>query len=177
MQLETFEERLVWARRYHAKLTQKQLAAKMKEEFSQPIGHNYVSAIEKGRGKKPSFEVVRAMAGAMKISLDWLAKFSEDYQLPQPKELEVTYFSPEADEAAQLVDSMRPEQRAVVLSVARNLAYSPTERQNRLIEYNETMDLIERDLGKPVRDRVDAILRSKGLIANPMPSAHGGDNP
>lgn len=158
MQLETFHERLLWARR-HAKITQKELVKRMKEEYSVPIGSNYVSELEIGNGKKPTFEVVRAMAGVLGISMDWLARFTEAPE-PTSPDVNATYFSEEADQAAQLIDKMQPDQRIIILNLARNLASQQSpERQQRLDNTLEILDSIERKHGRKKRLEVERILR------------------
>lgn len=123
MKLEAFGQRLRWVRENHAKITQTDLAKKMTEEYGQPVGKNYISELEKGEGKKrPSFDVVQAMASAMRVSLDFFAGYTETIEPAYDKEPAPHYFSEEADEIARLVDKMHPEQRALVLALARNLA-------------------------------------------------------
>lgn len=164
MRLNTFEERLQWARRNHAGITQRELAKKMRSKYEISVGSNYISEIELGKDKKPSFAVVRAMAGAMDVSLDWLALFTEEIEIPKGKEIEATYFSEEADEAAQLIDKMPPEQRLLVLSLTRNLAASMSpDRQLRIAEVMTILDSIERKLGKEARIEIEQDMRNKGI--------------
>lgn len=162
MKLETFEERVVWARRQHAKITQRELARRMKDEYGVAVGSNYISEIELGKDKRPTFEVVRAMAGAMGVSLDWLARFSEEMILAQGKETDATYFSEEADETAQLIDKMPPEQRGLVVILARSLAET-SARQRRLDEALDILDSIERKLGRDARTEVERMMRDRGI--------------
>jgi hypothetical protein len=172
MELRTFGERLFWARRNHARITQLQLRDRMEEECKVKIGRNYISELETTAdfdsedSKQPTFRVVRAMAAAMKISLDYLAGFTDNLTPAQGEEPAPQYFSPEADEVAQLVDRMNAEQRAVVVSVARNLAVLTTERARRQAESKDVIASVEKELGHDARVAYERILRNKGLFVN-----------
>jgi transcriptional regulator with XRE-family HTH domain len=156
-------ERLFWARRNHAKLTQMQMRDRMQSEYGVDIGRNYISQIETEEGVKPSFEVVRAMAGVLKVSLDYLAGFTNSITPSSVPDDLPTYFSPEADEMAQLVDSMHPSQREVLLSVAKNMIVAPKPRQLERAEYRDLLDSVERDIGRPMRIKLEKIMRDSGL--------------
>lgn len=70
MELKTLGDRLFWARRNHAKLTQIELRDLMKQKYKVEIGRNYISEIETAdseASKNPSFAVVRAMAGSLAL--------------------------------------------------------------------------------------------------------------
>lgn len=176
MELKTFGQRLRWARQNHAKITQTELAKKMKEEQGVPIGKNYISELEKEEAKKrPSFEMVRAMAAAMNVSLDFFGRFTELLEPVHGKEQSPHYFSEEADEVAQLVDAMKPEQRVLVLNLARNIT-APTERERRQSEVKDILDSIERELGRDTRVSVERVLRSRGLAAPVTAPDHNETN-
>lgn len=168
MKLDTFGARLLWARRNHAKITQQELKDKMEEGYQISIGKNYISELETETARKrPSFEVVRAMAGALKVSLDYFGRFTEQLEPAYGKESTPLYFSEEADEVAQLVDGMSPDQRALVLQLARSLAHMPTIRERRLADVKEMLESIERRHGKEVRAEVEKVMRNKGLFVDP----------
>jgi len=173
MQLKTFGERLFWARHNYAKLTQKQLRDRMEEEYGVTIGRNYISELEKatreeeeeGKVKRPSFTVVRAMAGVCKVSLDFLAGFTDEARPTTSDSAETAiYFSEEADEIAQIVDSLRPEQRAVVIALGRNLAALSMDRARREAEAKDILESVERQLGTPARQEIERIFRDKGVF-------------
>lgn len=173
MELKTFGERLFWARHSHAKITQKKLRDRMEAEYGVAIGRNYISELEKataeeeaeGIVKRPSFTVVRAMAGVMKVSLDFLAGFTESEKPVDGDGAEAAvYFSEEADEIAQIVDGLRPEQRAVIIALARNLSTVSMERSRREAEARDILESIERELGTTARQEVERIFREKGIL-------------
>lgn len=173
MELRTFGERLFWARHNHARLTQKQLRDRMEREYGVPIGRNYISQLETateedvaaGRVARPSFTVVRAMAGVLEVSLDFLAGFTESSEPRTSDSAEaVTYFSEEADEVARIVDDLRPQQRSVIIAMARNLAAVSTDRARREAEAKDILDSIERQLGRTAREEVERIFRGKGIF-------------
>lgn len=165
MPLETFGERLRWARQTHAQLSQIELRDRVKEVYGVSIGANYISEMELERGKKPSFEVVRAMAGVLGVSLDWLARFTQDFLPVTERESIPAYFSEEADLVAQLVDSMPSDRRGLVLSVVRNMTPSTDERQRRIAEVAEILNSIERELGGDARANVERIMRERNFFA------------
>lgn len=165
MQGDTLNERLFWARRNIGRMTQIELREKMEGEYGVSIGANYISEIETGRGdKKPSFEVIRAMAGALGVSLDFLARFTDNWMPAQNRESAPHYFSDEADQVAQLVDTLYPEQRSLVLNLARSLSASPIQRQRRQAEAKEILDSIEAKWGRERRDEIERIMRDKGMF-------------
>jgi transcriptional regulator with XRE-family HTH domain len=168
MELKTFGERLFWARRSYAKITQQELRDKMSAAYGIDIGRNYISQIETDEGAKPAFEVARAMAGTLGISLDFLAGFTENHVPAQGEETTPNYFSAEADEVAQLVDAMLPEQRLVVLNVARTIV-SPTTRQRDRALARDVLDSVEQQLGRGVRLDLEKFMRDKGLTVDPNP--------
>lgn len=167
MYLETLGQRLFWARRNYARLTQQQLRDKMQADYGVDVGRNYISQLETDAGTQPTFAVVRAMAGSLGVSLDFLAGFAKDYAPAQIEEEKTPhYFSAEADEVAKLVDTMHSSQREVLLSVAKNMLAAPTPRQARRAEMRDILDSIERDHGSDMRREIEQIMRGKGLPIN-----------
>lgn len=164
MEPKSLGERLFWARRNHAKLTQVHLRDRMQEQYGVDIGRNYISQIETEEGVKPSFEVVRAMAGVLNVSLDYLAGFTESITPPALPDDTPTYFSPEADEMAHLVDSMHPSQREVMVSVAKNMIVAPRPRQMQRAGMRDILDSIEKRHGRIMRDQVEKLMRELGLL-------------
>ena len=168
MKLETFGERLFWARKKYAKLKQVELRQKMEDDFGVDIGANYISELEKENAeKRPSFEVVRAMAGVCKVSLDFLAGFTTNHMPAQGEEVTPHYFSEEADTLATLVDTLHPDQRALVLGLARSLSAQPTNRERMQTGAEQMLDSIERKHGESVRAEVEKFLRDKGIFIDP----------
>lgn len=173
MELKTFGERLFWARHSHAKITQKKLRDRMEKEYGVGIGRNYISQLEKataeeeeqGTVKRPSFTVVRAMAAVLEVSLDFLAGFTESSHPTNSDGTEAAvYWSEEADEVAKIVDDLRPEQRTVIITLARNLVAVSTDRARREAEAKDILESIERELGTPTRQEVERIFRDKGVF-------------
>ena len=115
--LKTFNERVTWLlnRPEHGDgMSQKQLAAAME------ISEQYLTALMKGR-RKPNVWHLSAAAKALKTSVSFLALTTED-PAPDIAEAAPNYFSPQADEAAQLIDSMSDELREIALDLVRVLA-------------------------------------------------------
>lgn len=168
MKLKTFGDRLNWARRNHVRITQIELRNKMEENHGVSIGANYISELETGKeDKRPSFEVVSAMAAVLKVSLDFLAGFTENHTPVQGESLTPHFISPEADEVGQLVDSVRPDQRTLIVAMARNVAALPTLKQRDEAEYDDLLDSVQRQMGTKARDEVAEIIRRKRLPVNP----------
>lgn len=169
MKFPKLAERLFWARR-KADITQLELRDLMMKKYEVEIGRNYISEIEhpdKDDPKNPTFEVVAAMAGALEVSLDYLAGFTDEPAVARGVEPATPYISPEADEVAQIVDRMSLDQRKVVLDVTRNMSSLALERTLRQAEIRDILDSVEREMGRAARDDFERILRSKGIY-------HGG---
>lgn len=160
MALDTFGKRLKLLR-VDRSLSQIELRDQMEKLCGVSIGETYVSELER-TSKMPSLEVAAAMAKVLDVSLDYLGLLSHEatsYKHMPP----VNYMSPEADEMAQLVDSMHPSQREVLLSVAKNMIVAPRPRQMERAEMRDILDSIERQIDRPVRIKVEKILRDSGL--------------
>jgi transcriptional regulator with XRE-family HTH domain len=162
MALETFGKRLR-ALRQDKNLSQIELRDKIKAETEVEIGETYISELER-TSKMPSLEVAAALARVLDVTLDYLGLLIDDGTVTYRRVSPPTYFSEEADEVAQLVDHMRPEQRSVVAAVARNLAVLTTERARRQAETKDILDSVERELGRDARLAYERVLRNKGLL-------------
>lgn len=175
MALDTFGKR-IRALRQDRGLSQIELREKMEKEAGVSIGETYISELER-RPITPSLEIAAAMAKVLDVTLDYLGMLIEDGELSY-KRVDTTphYFSAEADEVAQLVDVMRPEQRVILAAVARTLSMRPTDQQRRLADALDILDSIERDLGKEARDEVERIMRRKGFFGGNNLPAGDDDN-
>lgn len=117
--LRTFGERITWLlnRPEHGNgMSQKELAAAME------ISEQFLSALIKGR-RRPNVRHLAAAAKALNTSVSFLALTTDD---PSPDASEhdaPIYFSPQADEAAQLIDAMSdPDLRDLAIDLLRTLA-------------------------------------------------------
>jgi transcriptional regulator with XRE-family HTH domain len=124
-ELKTFGERVAFLlkRRRMADQdmsSQKELAAAM------GVSPQFLNALLNGR-RRPNVEHLISAAAALETSVSFLALTSND---PSPEAVASdpnSYMSDEADEAAQLVDSMSAELRGIALDVLRVLAMHDTE--------------------------------------------------
>lgn len=163
MVLNTFGKRLKFWRTEH-KLSQVELRDKMQKEHGVDIGETYVSELERTE-KMPTLEVAIAMAKVLNLSLDYLGLLIGD-AISYVRDASPHYFSEEADEAAQLIDKMRPDQRVLVATLVRNVSRLPTERQRRETEIKKLLDSVEKDMGIDARKKVEGIVRSQGLFTD-----------
>ena len=161
MALDTFGKRLR-VLRIDREMSQIDLRDRMDKSYGVKIGETYISELER-TDKMPTLQVAAAMARALETSLDYLGLLTEDSTAPYQRTPPPEYFSPEADEVAHLVDTMRPDQRDVVLNVARGL-FAPTQRQREQAEMRAMLDSVERDAGIDTRKKVEKILRAMGLL-------------
>lgn len=167
MALDTFGKR-IRALRQERGLSQIDLRERMEKEAGVTIGETYISELER-KPITPSLEIAAAMAKVLDVTLDYLGMLIEDGELSYKRvESSPTYFSAEADEVAQIVDVMRPEQRTMLVTVARNLSALPGARQRRKEDALEMLKLIETTLGIPARQAVERAMYASGLF--------GGDN-
>lgn len=160
MALDTFGKRLKLLR-VDRSLSQIELRDQMEKMCGVPIGETYVSELER-TSKMPSLEVAAAMAKVLDVSLDYLGLLTNEATSYRPAPT-VNYLSTEADEMAQLVDSMHPSQREVMLSVAKNMIVAPKPRQLERAEIRDLLDSIERRQGRNVRLQIEKIMRDSGL--------------
>lgn len=117
--LDAFGKRLRFSRQ-DANLSQIELRERL-EVYGIGIGASYISEMER-KGAKPTLPVAAALAKVLNISLDYLAGLTDD---PSPKhELDnaPNYITPEADQVAELVDTMSLKHRTLMLELARALA-------------------------------------------------------
>lgn len=160
MALETFGKRLR-VLRIDRDLSQIQLRDRM-EKVGVPIGETYISELERTE-KMPSLEVAAAMARVLDVSVDYLALLIDEAasyrRQPQPD----NYYSEEADELAKLTDAMHPEQRSVLLNLARSMVSAPTSRQMERAEIRDILDSIERTHGRTVRREIEKLFRNRGM--------------
>lgn len=89
MKPKTFGERLFWARKRYAGITQVELRDRMEKYHGVSVGSNYISELENETTKKrPSFNIVRAMAAVLNVSMDFLAGFTDEYERVDHKVVE-----------------------------------------------------------------------------------------
>jgi transcriptional regulator with XRE-family HTH domain len=126
--LRTFRERIMWLldRPEHGNgISQKELAAAM------GISSQYLSTlIRKESPRRPNVRHLQAAAGALNTSVSFLALATDDPS-PDKEDAGPIYFSPQADEAAQLIDAMPTDtQRELALQLVRQVAaYVGVERE------------------------------------------------
>ncbi len=124
----TFGERVAWLLRRRRTdglpvSSQKELAAAMK------ISPQYLNALMNGR-RAPNVQHLRAAATALGTSVSYLALATEDWSPDAAADADMEqagYLSPEADEAAQLIDGMSEELRDIALDLIRVLALHDVE--------------------------------------------------
>lgn len=164
MALDTFGKRLR-VLRIDRDLSQIDLRDKMVNAGT-PIGETYISELERTE-KMPSLEVAAAMARALDVSVDYLALLIDDAVSYRRQPMPDNYYSEEADDVARMVDSMRPEQRLLVLNIVKSMVNAPSQRQRERIEIIDMLDSIERQRGRAVRREIEQILRSRGIPIDP----------
>jgi transcriptional regulator with XRE-family HTH domain len=164
LRMDTFGKRLRLLRQ-DRNMSQIELREKMENECGVSIGGAYVSELERGKGV-PTLPVAAAMAKVLDVSLDYFGLLTDDPSVSYRHAPVVNYLSPEADEMAQLVDSMHPSQREVLLTVAKNMIVSPKPRQLDRAEIRDLLDSIEREHGRAMRLQVEKVMRDRGLAVN-----------
>lgn len=163
MPQETFGRRLR-VLRAERDLSQIALRDRMEKLYGVPIGETYISELERTE-KMPSLEVAAAMAKALDVSLDYLGLvINEPLSFRREPPAPDSYYSEQADEVAKLVDDMQPQQRDLLLNVAKSMVAAPSLRQRERAEIREILDSIERKLGRAVRREVEQVLRGKGML-------------
>jgi len=90
------------------------------------IGIVYLSALENDK-RSASRETMTRLADVLGVSRAFLEMETPDPAPMTTDPAEPNYFSPEADEVAQLVDAMSPELRAMTVDVVRILAMHDLE--------------------------------------------------
>lgn len=164
MALDTFGKRLR-VLRIDRDLSQIDLRDRMVKS-GVPIGETYISELERTE-KMPSLEVAAAMARALDVSVDYLALLIDDAVSYRRQPVPDNYYSEEADEVAKMIDAMHPEQRALVLNVAKSMISAPTQRQRERAEIIEMLNLIEKNHGRIVRRDIEKLFRNKGMPVDP----------
>lgn len=164
MALDTFGKR-IRALRQDQNMSQIELRDRMEKECGVNIGATYISELER-KGITPSLEVAAAMARVLGVTLDYLGMLIDDATSYKREEDAVSYISAEADQVAQLVDSMSADQRAILVDLARNLAILDNERQRNKAAAISVLDSIERNMGADARKQALRIMRSQGLITD-----------
>lgn len=165
MPLETFGKRLR-VLRVDRDLSQIALRDRMEKNYNVPIGETYISELERTE-KMPSLEVAAAMARALDVSIDYLALLIDDAVSYRRQPTPDNYYSEEADDIAKLVDDMHPEQRAILLSLAKSMVDAPTQRVRERAEMRDILDSVERSHGRIVRREIEKLMRGKGMPIDP----------
>jgi transcriptional regulator with XRE-family HTH domain len=110
----TFSERLLWARRT-ARLTEIELCNRIESAHQLSVEASYISELESSKShKKPTWEVVRAIALVLGMSMDYLAGLANVPSPSQEQQGSSLYSSPEADEVARLLDEMTQPDRILI---------------------------------------------------------------
>ena len=114
--LRTFGARIKWLLdqpEHGSGMSQKELAAAV------GLSEQFTGALILGK-RNPNVRHLQAFAKTLKTSVSFLALTTDD-PAPETAEAAPVYFSPQADEAAQLVDGMSDELREVALDLLRVL--------------------------------------------------------
>lgn len=159
MALDTFGKRLRVLRQDRG-LSQIDLRDNLKV-YAVDIGETYISELER-TDKMPSLQVAVGMAKVLNVSVDYLGLLVDEAKSfrPEPK---LEYITPEADELAQLADTMSAEQREMLLGMARSIM-SPLVEQRRMREGVRVMlDSVERREGILARREMERRLHEIGL--------------
>lgn len=92
-------------------------------DFAVTLGVNvvYVSQVENDH-RQPGRALMKLIARTLGTTVGFLERETDDPYPSHAADVEPVYFSPEADAAAQLIDSAPPEERARMLAVVRALA-------------------------------------------------------
>lgn len=160
MPLDTFGKRLR-VLRIDREMSQIDLRERMERECGEKIGETYISELER-TDKMPTLKVAAAMARVLETSLDYLGLLTDDGSASYKHAPPLEYFSPEADQMAQIVDGMNQAQRTAILGVARSMV-APTQAERDHMEARDILNSIGDKLGGDVRRKVEAIMRDKGL--------------
>lgn len=164
--MDSFGRRLAQLRR-DLGITQEDLRARMQAESGVNVGQTYISQMER-QNKMPSLEVATALARALKTSVDYLALLTDD-STPH-RETGPQFFTPEADEMAQIVDTLPADVRLVALSVVRSIAaQSEAAREARRRELADMLTSIERNAGSEARRVIERQLGLGGRTPASQP--------
>jgi transcriptional regulator with XRE-family HTH domain len=168
MALDTFGKRLR-VLRIDREMSQIELRDKMEKCYGVSIGETYISELER-TARTPTLEIAAAMARVLDVSLDYMGLLIDDATASYRRETGMpVYFSEEADQVAQMVDAMRPEQRALVVALVRDLSALSNVRQRQEDAIINALDSVQEKAGKSMRDEIARILRNKGFPVDPAP--------
>lgn len=142
-------------------MTQTELRNEMERRFAVGVGQNHISDLERA-DSMPSLQVAAAIAQVLGTSIDYLAGITDDPAPNAKNESAPSYISPEADQVAQQVDQLTPEQRQATLDLMLSItAREQKRRADAYTEFQKVMGLIEDIVGPDVRRRIDAELRRR----------------
>lgn len=140
-------------------LSQTAIAA-MLQGYGISITPSHLSLVEKNK-RNVSIDLLVALARLLETSTDYLLVLTDDPSPPDKSDV-VPYLSREADDMAQLMDSLPPETRRMLLSAAH--AWVAHERQRIADEWVSLLSAIERSVGRDKRREIEAALMRDGAI-------------
>ena len=122
--------RIAWMRKQR-KMTGHDLARAL------GVRNVYVSQIENNH-RQPSRQILQATATVLNTTVGFLLMETDDPEPTKGEDMSPVYFSPEADEAAQLIDAAPVDERVRILAVVRALVGTfsregPQEENSRVI--------------------------------------------
>lgn len=132
-------------------MTQTELAHELQ------IASAYISQIEKDK-RIPSVEVLVALARRLDVSIDYLLMLDDEPGKTLSGVID-RYFTPEADAMAEIVDSMPPQSRLMLLGIARIVA--EYERQRTNDDFSNLLGYVESVLGRVARQQVEQAMISR----------------
>jgi len=161
--IDTFGKRLRILRE-DMRWTQDELAERVRTEKGLSLGQNYISELERSN-KIPGGAIVAALALALNTTTDYLLLLTNVSVRPDEQD---AYFSPEADEAAKLLDRFLPAERQELIHALRQIAHSIRAREadaagfaRDLVASLATVKII---LGEPAMHRIEVFVR--GFLAD-----------
>ena len=134
--------------------------AKMLEGYGEAVTPSYISQIE-GIGKIPSTSVLVALARCLETTTDFILMLTDDPQRPSDAE-NINYISPEADEMAQVMDSMPADMRQFVMSMTRQ--YIAYQSRRNVDEWRDVLAMVESSVGADARRRIESLLLARGTL-------------
>jgi len=156
--IDTFGKRLRILRE-DMRWTQDELAERVRTEKGLSLGQNYISELERSN-KIPGGAIVAALALALNTTTDYLLLLTNVSVRPDEQD---AYFSPEADEAAKLLDRFLPAERQELIHALRQIAHSIRAREadaagfaRDLVASLATVKII---LGEPAMHRIEVFVR------------------
>lgn len=161
-ELDTLGKRLRYLRLTMG-LSQTDVRNRMAAEQGVEIGANYLSILESDRKhKRPSLEVMAALARVLGTTTDYLGLNTDDPALPQDTDTEATYITPEAERLAALADRLPASRRLELVTLAELMVGNynrpaTAEGEDALA----MLQSIERMLGLEARRAVEDVLRRR----------------